>query len=119
MSVRIHAIAKQTNKTSKEVIAILAERGYEVKSASSTIDNITAQSLIDEFKDSGGSDTISDTSSLKVETAESEISSDAESIPFVKSKDDLDRERLEREIAEQKKLEEAAESNDEADTSEE
>ena len=110
MSVRIHAIAKQTNKTSKEVIAILAERGYEVKSASSTIDNITAQSLIDEFKDSGGSDTISDTSSLKVETAESEISSDAESIPFVKSKDDLDRERLEREIAEQKKSDENKQS---------
>lgn len=50
MSVRIHAIAKETNKTSKEVIELLAERGYEIKSASSTIDNITAQSLIDEFK---------------------------------------------------------------------
>ena len=49
MSVRIHAIAKQTNKTSKEVIEILVERGYDVKSASSTIDNITAQSLIEEF----------------------------------------------------------------------
>ena len=49
MSVRIHAIAKETNKTSKEVIEILAGRGYEIKSASSTIDNITAQSLIDEL----------------------------------------------------------------------
>ena len=52
MSVRIHAIAKETNKTSKEVIEILAGRGYDVKSASSTIDNITAQSLIDEFRES-------------------------------------------------------------------
>ena len=50
MSVRIHAIAKETNKTIKEVIELLAERGYEIKSASSTIDNITAQSLIEEFK---------------------------------------------------------------------
>ena len=50
MSVRIHAIAKEIKKTSKEVLEILAERGYELKSASSTIDNITAESLIDEFK---------------------------------------------------------------------
>ena len=50
MSVRIHAIAKETSKTSKEVIEILVERGYDVKSASSTIDNITAQSLIEEFR---------------------------------------------------------------------
>jgi len=50
MSVRIHAIAKETDKTSKEIIDILAERGYEIKSASSTIDNITAQSLIEELQ---------------------------------------------------------------------
>ncbi len=50
MSVRIHAIAKEIKKTSKEVLEILAERGYELKSASSTIDNITAESLIEEFK---------------------------------------------------------------------
>ena len=49
MSVRIHAIAKEINKTSKEVLEILAGRGYDLKSASSTIDNITAQSLIEEF----------------------------------------------------------------------
>jgi len=52
MSVRIHAIAKETQKTSKEVLEILVERGYDVKSASSTIDNITAQSLIDELNKS-------------------------------------------------------------------
>ena len=50
MSVRIHAIAKEIKKTSKELLEILAERGYELKSASSTIDNITAESLIEEFK---------------------------------------------------------------------
>jgi len=50
MSVRIHAIAKETDKTSKEIIDILAGRGYEIKSASSTIDNITAQSLIEELQ---------------------------------------------------------------------
>ena len=40
MSVRIHAIAKEINKTSKEVLEILSKRGYDLKSASSTIDNI-------------------------------------------------------------------------------
>ncbi|MBL62061.1 MAG: translation initiation factor IF-2 [Opitutae bacterium] len=49
MSVRIHAIAKQTGMESKEILNILAERGYEVKSASSTIDNISAESFIEEF----------------------------------------------------------------------
>ena len=46
MSVRVHAIAKQVNKSSKELIEILTERGYEIKSASASIDNITAQSII-------------------------------------------------------------------------
>ena len=50
MSVRIHALAKEIKKTSKEVLEILVDRGYELKSASSTIDNITAESLVAEFK---------------------------------------------------------------------
>lgn len=99
MSVRIHAIAKQTNKTSKEVIAILAERGYEIKSASSTLDNITAQSLIDELsKDIDGA--ISDSAeqnNLNEEPQKEIVSSDDNNVPFVKSKQDLDKERLERE----------------------
>ena len=49
MSVRVHALAKEIKKTSKEVLDLLAERGYDLKSASSTIDNITAQSLKEEF----------------------------------------------------------------------
>ena len=49
MSVRIHAIAKQTGMESKEILRILSERGHEVKSASSTIDNISAESFIEEF----------------------------------------------------------------------
>ena len=89
----------------------MAERGYEVKSASSTIDNITAQSLIDEFSDSENSDSISDSPSSNVDNVENveneESSSGSESIPFVKSKEDLDRERMDREIAEKKKSEES------------
>jgi translation initiation factor IF-2 len=113
MSVRIHAIAKQTNKTSKEVIAILAERGYEIKSASSTLDNITAQSLIDELsKDIDGA--ISDSAeqnNLNEEPQKEIVSSDDNNVPFVKSKQDLDKERLEREKIEQEESK-AKESNE-------
>ncbi len=106
MSVRIHAIAKETNKTSKEVIAILAERGYEVKSASSTIDNITAQSLIDELSVTVGDGV------EKID--DDEISSISDSpqddpFPFVKSKEDLEREKMEKEEAEKAARGEAVE----------
>ena len=97
MSVRIHAIAKETNRTSKEVIEILVERGYDVKSASSSIDNITAQSLIEELSKQGVVSENSDAPQL-VEELEEEKPAD---IPFVKTKQDLDREREKKEQAEQ------------------
>ena len=91
----------------------MAERGYEVKSASSTIDNITAQSLIEEFQDSESLNSSSDSPSVSVDNVEhEEPSSGSESIPFVKSKEDLDRERLDREIAEKKKSEESNQSSE-------
>ena len=98
MSVRIHAIAKETNKTSKEVIEILVERGYDVKSASSTIDNITAQSLIEELTKEQEVEAVSKVApDSNVERTESSSSD----LPFVKTKEDLDREREEKEKAEQ------------------
>ena len=97
MSVRIHAIAKETNRTSKEVIEILVERGYDVKSASSSIDNITAQSLIEELSKQGVVSENSDAPQV-VEELEEEKPAD---IPFVKTKQDLDREREKKEQAEQ------------------
>lgn len=97
MSVRIHAIAKETNRTSKEVIEILVERGYDVKSASSSIDNITAQSLIEELSKQGVVSENSDAPQL-AEELEEEKPAD---IPFVKTKQDLDREREKKEQAEQ------------------
>ena len=104
MSVRIHAIAKEIKKTSKEVLEILAERGYELKSASSTIDNITAESLIDEFK-SAIEEKVAETQvaeknqpSVEIETGEAPSPS---KIPLVKSKEDIEREKREKEEAEQ------------------
>jgi translation initiation factor IF-2 len=49
MSVRIHQLSKKTGMDNKELIQLLRERGFEVKSASSTVDNISAESLIEEF----------------------------------------------------------------------
>ena len=103
MSVRIHAIAKEIKKTSKEVLEILAERGYELKSASSTIDNITAESLIEEFK--SATEEVSEEMNLsdhKVSETEVEDkkSSSSSKIPLVKSKEDIEREKREKEEAE-------------------
>ena len=112
MSVRIHAIAKEIKKTSKEVLEILADRGYELKSASSTIDNITAESLIDEFKLTGeqidkADDKDSDGKDLEKISTES-----SSAIPLVKSKEDLEREKKEKEDAEQEKQDSSSISND-------
>jgi len=98
MSVRIHAIAKEIKKTSKELLEILAERGYELKSASSTIDNITAESLIEEFKSdahesSGSEDTVSEASGSEKSTPEHQTDPKPSKIPLVKSKDDIEREK--------------------------
>ena len=45
MSVRIHQLSKQIGIENKELIELLRSRGFEVKSSSSTIDNISAESL--------------------------------------------------------------------------
>ena len=102
MSVRIHAIAKEINKTSKEVLEMLAGRGYDLKSASSTIDNITAQSLIEEFISEGEveSPKLEKETSEKVDPAPSEEVKSKSKTPIVKSKADLDREKKEKEEAE-------------------
>ena len=121
MSVRIHALAKEIKKTSKEVLEILVDRGYELKSASSTIDNITAESLVAEFKtdevseDSTESMVTSVTSDDSPQSVSSK-SSNPSKIPLVKSKADLEREKQEKEeaeIAEQKKQESESEPEEE------
>ena len=105
MSVRIHAIAKEINKTSKEVLEILSKRGYDLKSASSTIDNITAQSLIEEFSSPSGEENSAASAPEKTSATDKETPSGATSkkAPIVRTKADLDREKLEKEEAENAK----------------
>lgn len=49
MSVRIYQLSKKTGMKNSAVIEILKKRGYLIKNASSTIDNISAESFIQEF----------------------------------------------------------------------
>ena len=103
MSVRVHALAKEIKKTSKEVLDLLTERGYDLKSASSTIDNITAQSLKEEFssENAASMNEKSDSSADVKSSMSSEVktSSGSPKIPLVKSKADLEIERVAREKA--------------------
>ena len=108
MSVRVHAIAKEVGKTSKEIIEILKERGYDIKSASSTLDNITAESLIEELKPAQDAEATASPvnepqtdSQVSEETGESESKvAESQKPPIVKSKADLEKEKLEKEEAE-------------------
>ncbi|MGC6455437.1 MAG: translation initiation factor IF-2 [Coraliomargaritaceae bacterium] len=50
MSIRIHQLAKEIGMENKALLEILQSRGFAVKSVSSTIDNISAESLIEELK---------------------------------------------------------------------
>ena len=103
MSVRVHAIAKEVNKSSKELIEILTARGYDIKSASASIDNITAQSIIDEF---AVEKPIEAQEESKPEAAESVVEKNtkepSKKAPIVRSKADLDAVKKEKEDAEQK-----------------
>ena len=52
MSIRIHKLAEELGLDNKEMMALLKERKIiptDVKSVSSTVDNINAEALRDEF----------------------------------------------------------------------
>ena len=49
MSIRVHDLAKHCGLSSKEMMAKLKAMNYPVKSVSSTVDNITAESIEKEY----------------------------------------------------------------------
>ena len=51
MAARIHQLSKKIGISNRELILLLRQRGFDVRSASSTVDRISAQSLIEEFSD--------------------------------------------------------------------
>lgn len=105
MSVRIYQLSKEIGMENAELIALLKERGYEVKSASSTVDNISAESLREEFAPDKGQ---AETEAEPEQAAEVEPAKEAEkpALPtgaIVRSKEDIERERREREKEEEAK----------------
>ena len=77
------------------MIQILTERGYDIKSASSTLDNITAQSIIDELSADAANESpeaVSEPREEKVEKPAEEKSS-SKKAPIVRSKADIEEEK--------------------------
>ena len=96
MSVRLHQLSKEIEMENKELIELLKSRGFEVKSASSTIDNISAEALREEFSPTTP---VPETSERKEEQKNKNSSPKMPEGVFVKSADDIERERKDKTIA--------------------
>lgn len=92
MSVRVYQLSKELEMPNKEVLALLQERGLDVKSASNTIPNIYADSILEEFsKGPIGTNTAPEEEKkpkAKVEKAEKEAEKEAEDRPKLIKKAD-------------------------------
>lgn len=103
MSVRIYQLSKEIGMDNAELIALLKERGYEVKSASSTVDNISADSLREEFGPQP-----EEPANVAEEVAPQTEAKREPVLPtgaIVRSKEDIERERREREEEQRKRVE--------------
>ncbi|MFM8620015.1 MAG: translation initiation factor IF-2, partial [Opitutaceae bacterium] len=93
MSIRIHKLAEELGLDNKEMLALLKERkviAADVKSVSSTVDNISAAALRDEFAAKRAA-AAPETAPEQAAPAEPKVS-----LPtgvFVKSKQDIEREK--------------------------
>ena len=111
MSVRIHQLSKDIGMENKELLALLRSRGFEVKSASSTIDNINADAIREEFTqptEAAPEETAAEKPAPEEAAAEPEEKPAAPQIPagaFVKSAEDIKREREAKAAAEKAKAE--------------
>ncbi|MGC9451197.1 MAG: translation initiation factor IF-2 [Oceanipulchritudo sp.] len=103
MSVRIYQLSKEIGMENAELIALLKERGYEVKSASSTVDNISAESLREEFGPKPGEEFEEAAPAAEEEAEPSPVKPVLPAGAIVRSKEDVERERREREEAEKQK----------------
>ena len=91
MSVRIHQLSKDLGMENKELIELLKSRGYEVKSASSTVDNISAEALREEFA----------AQAPQLAEPEAPVAPKLPEGAFVKSAADIEREHQEKSVAEE------------------
>jgi translation initiation factor IF-2 len=91
MSIRIHELAKKIGMDNKALLALLKERKFDVKSASSTVDNISAEALEQEF--AAKSVAVAPAPVTEAESAP------VHKVPTVKSAQDVVREKEEAKIA--------------------
>ena len=91
MSVRIYQLSKEIGMENAELLDILRERGFQVKSASSTIDNISAESIKEEFA-SEKSESASKAESVE-ELAEAAPVAPPSPASFVRTKDEIEQEK--------------------------
>jgi len=107
MSVRVYQLSKEIGMDNAELIELLRERGFQVRSASSTVDNISADSLREEFAGRGAAAAVSGEAAEEVTAEAEEKSVPKPELPagaaIVRSKEDIERERREREEAEREK----------------
>ena len=105
MSIRIHELAKKIGMDNKSLLALLKERKFEVKSVSSTIDNISAEALEEEFAQPAEAKAPAEVKAepeVKVAPAPAPGTPPKVNIPagvFVKSAADLEREKAEKAAA--------------------
>ena len=110
MSVRIHEISKQTGVPNKEIVELLKKRGYEVSTASSGIDPISAESLIEELGRVKEPEPAVPEPTPEVEASKKEAPSQVAPplSAFVHSKADIEREKEEKRLEEEEKRKPAA-----------
>ena len=106
MSIRIHELAKKIGMDNKSLLALLKERNFDVKTASSTIDNISAEALQEELAKPAAEETPATPAAA---VAPAPVPPPAPGTPpkvnlpagvFVKSPADLQREKAEKAAAE-------------------
>ncbi|MCC5025246.1 MAG: translation initiation factor IF-2 [Candidatus Synoicihabitans palmerolidicus] len=102
MSIRIHELAKKIGMDNKALIALLKERNYGVKSVSSTIDNISAAAVVEEFAKPEAEAPVASAPEVSPSTVTSESKAPPTApkvnLPpgvFVKSAGDVEREKAE------------------------
>ncbi|MCC5840159.1 MAG: translation initiation factor IF-2 [Opitutales bacterium] len=101
MAVRVYQLSKEIGMENSDLIALLRDRGHEVKSASSTIDNISAEALREEFAEAAQQEAAPEEAAPAAEPVAPAEPEDTGAV--IRSKEDVERERREREEAEKAK----------------
>jgi translation initiation factor IF-2 len=101
MAIRIYLLSKELGMENADLIELLRTRGFDVKSPSNTVDNISAASLREEFAPKAPAAEEAAPAPVVAAPAPAPAAPPA---AVVRSKEDIERERREREEEEQRRL---------------